>query len=150
MRYVISDIHGNLRLFNEILEKIDLKDTDELYVLGDMIDRHSRGIEIMMILMNMPNAKVILGNHEWMMMRALGFPRREDTGYRVYKRHGAGWAAGSRTGSKTGCRTFRWNTTRRQKKESSSWCMRLPHVSMISMIQIMRTHWSMRCGTGIP
>lgn len=86
MRYVISDIHGNLRLFNEILEKIDLKDTDELYVLGDMIDRHSHGIEIMMILMNMPNAKVILGNHEWMMMRALGFPRREDTGYRGYKR----------------------------------------------------------------
>ena len=86
MKYVISDIHGNLKLFNEILRKIDLKNSDELYVLGDMIDRHSHGIEVMMILMNMPNAKVILGNHEWMMMRALGFPRKEDTGYRWYKR----------------------------------------------------------------
>lgn len=64
MMYVISDIHGNLKLVNEILRKIDLKDSNELYVLGDMMDRHPHGIEIMMILMNMPNAKVILGNHE--------------------------------------------------------------------------------------
>ena len=86
MKYVISDIHGNLKLFNEILGKIGLKDSDELYVLGDMIDRHPHGIEIMMILMNMPNARVVLGNHEWMMMRALGFPRKEDTSYRAYKK----------------------------------------------------------------
>lgn len=85
MKYVISDIHGNLELFENILEKIDFKDTDELYVLGDMADRHSHGIEIMMKLMNMPNAKVIIGNHEWMMMRALGLPHKDDTGYRVWK-----------------------------------------------------------------
>lgn len=86
MKYVISDIHGNLALFQEILIKISLKDADELYVLGDMIDRHPHGIEIMTALMRMPNAKVLLGNHEWMMMRALGFPRREDTSYRFWKR----------------------------------------------------------------
>ena len=43
MMHVISDIHGNLKLFNEILRKIDLKDRDGLYVLGDMMLAISHG-----------------------------------------------------------------------------------------------------------
>ena len=39
MIYVMSDIHGNLRRFNSIMEQINLTDKDTLYVLGDVIDR---------------------------------------------------------------------------------------------------------------
>ena len=37
--YVISDIHGEYERFMELLEEIELKDTDTLYVLGDVLDQ---------------------------------------------------------------------------------------------------------------
>lgn len=40
--YVISDIHGMYNKFTELLNKIKLKDTDTLYILGDVLDRGTR------------------------------------------------------------------------------------------------------------
>lgn len=74
MVYVMSDIHGNSRRFNSIMEQINLQPEDTLYVLGDVIDRHPDGIRILRRLMKMPNVKMLLGNHEYMMLRALGHP----------------------------------------------------------------------------
>ena len=37
MHYVISDIHGCYAQFTELLGLIDFKDTDTLYVLGDIV-----------------------------------------------------------------------------------------------------------------
>ena len=74
MIYVLSDIHGNERRFRSILKQIRLKPEDTLYVLGDVIDRYPAGIRILRQIMAMPNAKMILGNHEYMMLRALGEP----------------------------------------------------------------------------
>lgn len=74
MHYVISDIHGNEQRFDSILAQIDLKREDTLYVLGDVIDRHPDGLRILQRLMAMPNVQMILGNHEYMMLRALGEP----------------------------------------------------------------------------
>ncbi len=53
MIYVMSDIHGNRRRFDSIMNQIDLKSDDQLYVLGDVIDRHPDGIPILLQLMNM-------------------------------------------------------------------------------------------------
>lgn len=78
MVYVMSDIHGNLRRFRSILDQIDLQPADELYVLGDVIDRHGDGIRILRQLMARPNTYLLLGNHEYMMLRALGQPYEED------------------------------------------------------------------------
>lgn len=75
MIYVLSDIHGNQRRFASILQQIHLQPEDTLYVLGDVIDRHPGGIRILRRLMDMPNAKLLLGNHEYMMLRALGHPK---------------------------------------------------------------------------
>lgn len=74
MIYVLSDIHGNERRFASVMEQIDLQDCDTLCVLGDVIDRHPGGIRILRKLMGMPNVRMILGNHEYMMLRALGYP----------------------------------------------------------------------------
>ena len=70
----MPDIHGNMRRFNSIMEQIQLQPEDTLYVLGDVIDRHGDGVRILRRLMAMPNAKVLLGNHEYMMLRALNEP----------------------------------------------------------------------------
>lgn len=82
MIYILSDIHGNERRFESILQQIDLQKSDTLYVLGDVIDRHPGGIRILRRITAMPNAKMLLGNHEYMMLRALGTPYDDniDTG----------------------------------------------------------------------
>jgi len=72
--YVISDIHGQRSFFESILSQINLQSDDKLYVLGDVIDRGAHGLEILRYIMEMPNAKMILGNHEYMMLNALGEP----------------------------------------------------------------------------
>lgn len=74
MTYVMSDIHGNMRRFNSIMEQINLQPEDTLYILGDVIDRHPDGIRILRRIMDKPNIKMLLGNHEYMMLRAIGRP----------------------------------------------------------------------------
>lgn len=78
MTYVLSDIHGNYRRFQSILEQIDLGPQDTLYVLGDVIDRHPAGVELLQRLLAMPNVRLLLGNHEYMMLRAMGCPRDDN------------------------------------------------------------------------
>lgn len=74
MIYVLSDVHGNERRFDSVMKRIHLQPEDVLYVLGDVVDRHPGGIRLLKRIMAMPNAKMILGNHEYMMLRALGYP----------------------------------------------------------------------------
>ena len=74
MTYVMSDIHGNMRRFNSVMEQITLQPEDTLYILGDVIDRHPDGIRILRRIMEKPNIKMLLGNHEYMMLRAIGRP----------------------------------------------------------------------------
>ena len=47
MIYVMSDIHGRQDRFEDILEQINLKDEDTLYILGDIVDRNPYGIAIL-------------------------------------------------------------------------------------------------------
>lgn len=78
MIYVMSDIHGNSRRFDSVVGQIGLRPEDTLYVLGDVIDRYPDGIRILRKLMGMPNVKLLLGNHEYMMLNALD-PDRQDS-----------------------------------------------------------------------
>ena len=71
MTYVLSDIHGNLRRFESVMAQINLQADDTLYVLGDVIDRYAGGIKILRQIMRMPNAKMLIGNHEYMMLNAI-------------------------------------------------------------------------------
>ena len=65
--YCISDIHGRDDLFFTILQEIefDVK-KDTMYILGDIIDRHSGAIDILrFVLRNRSSFVFILGNHEY-------------------------------------------------------------------------------------
>lgn len=69
MVYVTSDLHGYpLPKFRTLLEKAGFSQNDYLYVLGDVIDRGSDGVNILRWLMAQPNAQLILGNHEAMLL----------------------------------------------------------------------------------
>lgn len=71
--YVISDIHGQYDKFIELLDKIKLKDSDTLYILGDILDRGPHPIKTLLKLMEMHNAICIVGNHELMALECLEF-----------------------------------------------------------------------------
>ena len=45
-----------------------IKDEDTLYVLGDVIDRGPNGIAILLDIMKRDNVKMLMGNHEIMML----------------------------------------------------------------------------------
>lgn len=77
--YVISDIHGQYNMFIELLDKINLKDMDTLYILGDVLDRGPHPIKTIRKLMEMPNAICLVGNHEFMAMKCLEFLMKEIT-----------------------------------------------------------------------
>lgn len=77
--YVISDIHGQYDEFIAILDRINLQDTDTLYVLGDILDRGPHPIKVLLKLMEMPNAICLVGNHEYMAVECLSFLMQEVT-----------------------------------------------------------------------
>lgn len=77
--YVISDIHGEYDKFIELLSAINFKDTDTLYVLGDILDRGPHPIKVLTKLMEMPNVICLVGNHELMALECLEFLLNEIT-----------------------------------------------------------------------
>lgn len=69
MRYVISDIHGEYELFEQLLEKICFSDGDVLYVCGDIIEKGDSSIRLANRIFKMHNAKCIIGNHEYAFLK---------------------------------------------------------------------------------
>ncbi|MCI6388202.1 MAG: calcineurin [Ruminococcus sp.] len=70
MTYVISDLHGyRIEKLKELLEKTNFSEDDRLYILGDVIDRNGDGgIGVLQWLIKQPNAELIMGNHEAMLL----------------------------------------------------------------------------------
>lgn len=70
MIYVTSDLHGfTAKELQALLAKADFGADDELYVLGDVIDRNGEGgIDTLRWLMEQPNAELLMGNHEAMLL----------------------------------------------------------------------------------
>lgn len=68
--YVTSDLHGlPLNDLKILLNKVNFCDSDWLYILGDVVDRQNDGgIDILKWLLEQPNAQLILGNHEAMLL----------------------------------------------------------------------------------
>ncbi|MBR2801209.1 MAG: metallophosphoesterase [Erysipelotrichaceae bacterium] len=71
MHYVISDIHGCYKEFLELIDRIGLKDSDDLYILGDSVDRGPEPIALLQDLMLRPNVYPLTGNHEYMALEVL-------------------------------------------------------------------------------
>ncbi|MCD7819635.1 MAG: metallophosphoesterase [Lachnospiraceae bacterium] len=71
MIYVISDLHGCLREFKQLLKSIHFSEKDELYILGDMMDRGSEPIKLIQLLMMYGNIYPIMGNHDYMALKVL-------------------------------------------------------------------------------
>ena len=69
--YAVSDLHGQLDVFLKGLKEIEFSDRDELYVIGDAVDRGPAGIEILQYIKDHENMDLLLGNHEFMMLESV-------------------------------------------------------------------------------
>jgi serine/threonine protein phosphatase 1 len=78
-RFAISDIHGCLRTFESLLECLSLEKEDQLFLLGDYIDRgpDSKGVIDCIIALRERGQQVfcLRGNHEQMLLNAIANPR---------------------------------------------------------------------------
>lgn len=64
MTYVVSDIHGCDKLYFRLLETLRFSDTDTLYILGDVTDRGSGGLRVLLDAASRQNVILLRGNHE--------------------------------------------------------------------------------------
>lgn len=87
MIYCMSDIHGEIDRFHGMLQKIDLKPDDHLYIIGDVIDRYPGGVDILVEIMQMPNVTLLLGNHEDMCLKTIG-PDKQFGARELWQRNG--------------------------------------------------------------
>lgn len=68
-RYAFTDIHGQWDLWQQIKEYC--AEDDELYFLGDAVDRGPDGVKIMLDMLADKRVVYIKGNHEDLMERAM-------------------------------------------------------------------------------
>lgn len=79
MQYAISDIHGCYDKYIRLLDRINLRPTDTLYVLGDVIDRGPDGLKILLNMALRPNIIPLVGNHEYAALTCLPWLMEELT-----------------------------------------------------------------------
>ncbi len=89
-RYAITDIHGCSRTFGRLLSRIGLQKTDELFLLGDYIDRGPDSYGVMALIWRIVHKGYLVtclrGNHEQLLLDALSgkgepydyLPRRQE------------------------------------------------------------------------
>ncbi len=70
-RLVISDIHGCSQSLQALLEKVKLSDDDQLFLLGDYVNKGPRNREVLDLLIELDkqsNTFFVLGNHDLILL----------------------------------------------------------------------------------
>lgn len=67
--YCVSDIHGHYDNYLDF--KKTLNEDDKVFVLGDVVDKGEKPIDILLDIMNDKRFLMLLGNHEYMMYQYL-------------------------------------------------------------------------------
>lgn len=81
MTYVVSNLHGNYQKYKALLAEISFKDSDILYVLGDIVDYGDEPMELIADMSMRYNVYPIVGEHDYRAIRMLqGFDRMLKTG----------------------------------------------------------------------
>ena len=92
--YVFSDVHGHHHTLERLLERVSPSDEDQIWVLGDMVDRGPDPVSVMRTCRNLTNAHILMGNHEAMMLDAFKHPRNPGIRFQWDMNGGATTASG--------------------------------------------------------
>lgn len=71
MTYVTAGIYGNWEKYSRLLQKINLKDEDVLYVIGDVADFGEQGMEILTDMSMRTNVYPVAGKRDLLDLRML-------------------------------------------------------------------------------
>lgn len=63
--YVIGDVHGQKNALLKLLDKINYSDSDNLFFVGDLINRGPDSLGVLRLAQQLSNAKFVLGNHDY-------------------------------------------------------------------------------------
>lgn len=85
MLYVMSDLHGEYDKYLAMLKKIKFSDEDELYILGDVVDRGKKPVEILRDMSMRHNVFPLMGNHDQMAIDVLSWLLDEVNEENLYK-----------------------------------------------------------------
>ena len=80
MLYAVGDIHGEVELLEELLEKLPSKKDDRFVFVGDYVDRgfDSKGVvELLIEFSKERDCVFLLGNHESMFLDFIGWKAEE-------------------------------------------------------------------------
>ena len=81
MTYVVSNIHGDYESFTALLKTINFKDTDIMYILGDIVDYGDGSMELINDISMRYNIYSVVGEHDFRALRMLsGFSRMLESG----------------------------------------------------------------------
>ena len=81
MTYVVSNLHGNYTKFKKLLELIDFKEADIMYILGDIVDFGEESMELVGDISVRYNVYSIVGEHDFMAVKMLtGFEKMLKSG----------------------------------------------------------------------
>ena len=76
MTYITAGICGQWDRYQQLLQAIDLKETDVLYVIGDVADYGEQGMEVLTDMSMRANVYPIAGAHDFLALRMLnGFDK---------------------------------------------------------------------------
>ena len=64
MIYAVSDLRGCYDKYMKLLERLHMTSDDSLYILGDIVDRGSGGMKILLDLIDRKNVFSCRGNHD--------------------------------------------------------------------------------------
>ena len=76
MLYAIGDIHGEVKLLEDLLEKVPSKKDDRFVFVGDYVDRGSDSKGVVDLLIDFSKKRdcvFLLGNHESMFLDFIGW-----------------------------------------------------------------------------
>lgn len=80
MLYAVGDIHGEVELLEELLEKLPSKKDDRFVFVGDYVDRGSDSKGVVELLIEFSKERdcvFLLGNHESMFLDFIGWKAEE-------------------------------------------------------------------------
>lgn len=88
-RLAIGDIHGNLHALLSVLEQINYDPAnDQLFFVGDYIDRHAHSKEVVDLILTLPNTICLLGNHDQFIIDHMNQDTTEKSISEVWWKHG--------------------------------------------------------------
>ena len=108
MIYAVANLHGNYTKFKELLKLISFKDSDIMYVLGDVVDFGEESMELVGDLSVRYNVYPIVGEHDYTAVKMLsGFEKMLKSGENPDKKFIAKMTEWMQDGGQTTLEAFR-------------------------------------------